>query len=146
MATEERERRPDLREKVEEKERELRESEQNALEALKSASDSERETHTVELTGGIEVEVVDSLPGDIERDVAKIEKKVKEGDIDAAVDAMIRVMTHVIQTDGFDSREVWREYFEEYGQNNLLKCAMAATGPYYEIQRELENQRQFRGE
>lgn len=144
MATEERERRPDLKEKVEQKQAELAESEENALATLREASDTAKQTHTVELTGNIEVDVIDTVPGHIERDAAKVQNKVKTGDIDEAVDAMINVMTHVIQTDGFDSREVWREYFEEYGSTNLLKCAMAATQPYYETQQELEDMRQFR--
>lgn len=138
-------RNPDLREQVEDATQEMAESEENALAALREASDTE-ETYTVTLTGGIEVEVVDSLPGQVERQAAKVERKRATGDVDEATDAMINVMTHLIQTEGFDSRDVWREYFEEYGTTNLLKCAMAASEPYYEAQKEIEDQRQFRGQ
>lgn len=138
-------RNPDLREQVEDATQEMAESEENALAALRDASDT-GETHTVTLTGGIEVEVVDSLPGPVERKAAKVERKRQTGDIDEAIDSMIDVMTNLIKTDGFDSKEVWREYFEEYGSTNLLKCAMAASEPYYQTQKEMEDQRQFRGD
>jgi hypothetical protein len=135
-------RRQNLKDAVEEETQSLEESEENALDALAEATEDKQETHTVELTGGIEVEVKDELPGTLEKKAATI----RSDDVDAAVDTMIEVMTALIQDDDYASRPVWEQYHAEFGTTNLMECAMAVTEPYYERQEELQDQRQFRGE
>jgi len=135
------ERRQRLRDAVEEEAASLEESEQAALEALSDATEDNAETYTVELTGGVEVEVIDELPGSLEKRAAAIQND----DVTAGVDAMVDVMAHLIQTDGYDSVEVWRLYHEGYGMTNLMENAMAVTEPYWERQQELQDARQFRG-
>lgn len=136
------ERRQSLRETVEDEAASLAASEQAALEALSEATEDETETHTVELTGGKEVEVVDSMPGRLEKKAANIQND----DVTAGVDAMAEVLAHLIQTDGYDSVEVWRLYHQQYGMANLMENAMAVTQPYYDRQEALQDQRQFRGQ
>ena len=135
----------DLREQVENATQEMAKSEENALAALEEASETQ-ETHTVTLTGDVEVEVIDTVPGNLEREAARVQHKRKHGDVDDAITAMINVMTHLIQTDGYDSKAVWEQYDNQHGSANLMQCAMAVTEPYYEKQKEIEDQRQFRGQ
>lgn len=135
-------RRERLKESVESEARELEASEESALDALADAAEDADETHTVELTGDIEVKVKDSLPGRLEKQAAGIQND----DVTSGIDAMIAVMSEVIQTGGYDSEAVWREYLDRYGTTNLMECAMAATDPYWERQKALEDQRQFRGQ
>jgi len=135
-----------LRDAVENAANEMRESEENALEALKQAEDSRDDLHTVTLTGGIEVTVTDTIPGNIEKKAQLAEEKYQRGELDDAIDSVVEVMCYVIQTDGFDSRDVWRQYYQEYGSTNLIKCMIKATDPYFEQQQELEQQRQFRND
>lgn len=136
------ERRQQLKDSVEEEVAALEEAEASALDALADATDDAEETYEVELTGGITVEVKDAIPGDLEKQAANI----NEDDVTAGVESMIDVMCEVIQTDGYDSEAVWREYLSRYGSTNLMECAMAVTEPYWERQEELQDQRQFRRE
>lgn len=136
------ERRQRLKDAVEEEAEQLEESEENALEALSIAAEENEDVHEVELTGGIEVEVKDSLPGRLEKKAASIQ----EDDVEAAVGSIAEVMAELIETEGYNSKLVWIEYHDEYGMSNLMECAMTVTDPYYSRQEELQDQRSFRGE
>ena len=122
---------------IREAERELNQQEQEALEILAEAEVHDRGTQTVELTGGQPVEVIDSLPGRLEEKASQLDDT---SEMDDATQTMIDILTHLIQTNGFDSREVWQVFVEEYGLAALQENAMRVTEPYY------ERTQSFRGE
>lgn len=120
---------------------ELEAEEQDALEAIAAGAEDATETHTVELTGGEEVEVIDTLPGRLEEKAAK----ARSDNVDAGVESTIDVMTHLIQTEGFDSPEVWRLTYQQFGMGALMENALKVTEPYYQRQKHLQNERETVG-
>ena len=143
MATE-RPRRDDLREKVEQKEAELKESEQHALAALNEASEQQKQTHTVTLMDVVEVEVKDEMQGHVEKKAFAAQQKREEGNLDEAVDAMCDVLAHICLTDGYTTPSVWKTFWDEHGTSALGRCMMEALRPYREKQEDIKNQHEFR--
>lgn len=116
----------------------LAEEDEAAQEAFAALEETEEtETHTVSLTGGQEVEVLDTMPGELERKAAN----ARDDDIDSGVQSMIDVMTYLIQSDGFDNPAVWEMYYEKYGSSKLLENVLSVTEPYYQRQKKLQNKR-----
>ena len=126
---------------IEDDVRQLEKQEQDALKALTEGVESGSDTHTVELTGGQEVEVIDSLPGELEKKAANAQN---EG-ADAGIESMVEVMCHLIQTEGYDSPEVWQLFYEKYGSTKLMENAIAVTDPWYETNQELAKKREAVG-
>lgn len=117
-------------ENVREKGDELSDIEQEAIEALNQPADDD--TATVELRNGVEVEVKTHTSKAIEDRLAKIDSRAEDGDIEAARADVIDALTWFIESDGYDSAEVWEYHIEEYGTASAYRCLMRCLVPTYE--------------
>jgi hypothetical protein len=119
---------------------ELTDEERAALEHLNTDPD----TATVELTGGIEVEVITHLPADVEESVDEITAADAESGLSHLRPHLVNVLSGLIVTEPYDSENVWRLYISEYGVSTTLAVAFRVISPALEALQDAADSQSFR--
>lgn len=118
---------------------ELSEDQQEALDAL---ADPEREdTAEVELADET-LTVKTYMEGRVERKWQRVQNH--QDDPEAVVDTIAEVMAWMVETDGYDDRDLWLAYREKYGMQRLMLAFTRVLEPYVEMVEEDQVVQRFR--